>query len=45
MNRAESMSMTLGGVDHYDEDRLHGAIGNTPPILLQNSGGAPSPPP
>jgi putative transposase len=30
---------------YYNEDRPHGAIGNKPPILLQNPGGAPSPPP
>lgn len=28
-----------------NEDRPHGAIGNKPPILLQNPGGVPSPPP
>ena len=30
---------------YYNEDRPHGAIGHKPPITLQNSGGAPSPPP
>jgi putative transposase len=30
---------------HYNEDRPHGSIGHKPPILLQNSGGAASPPP
>ncbi len=30
---------------YYNEDRPHGAIGNKPPILLQNPGGTPSPPP
>ncbi len=30
---------------YYNEDRPHGAIGNKPPILLQNPGGAPSLPP
>ncbi|PXW50930.1 integrase-like protein [Chelatococcus asaccharovorans] len=29
----------------YNELRPHSAIGNKPPILLQNPGGAPSPPP
>jgi len=29
----------------YNEDRPHGAIGNKPPILLQNPGGMTSPPP
>lgn len=28
---------------YYNEDRPHGAIGNKPPISLQNPGGAPSP--
>ncbi len=32
-------------VKYYNEDRPHGAIGNKPPILLQNPGGAPSLPP
>ena len=30
---------------YYNEDRPHGAIGNKPPISLQNPDGAPSPPP
>ena len=30
---------------HYNEDRPHGAIGQKPPITLQNLGGATSPPP
>ena len=30
---------------YYNEDRPHGAIGNKPPILLQNPGGTPSLPP
>ncbi len=30
---------------HYNEDRLHGSIGQKPPIALHNSGGAASPPP
>ena len=32
-------------VKYYNEDRPHGAIGNKPPILLQNPGGTPSLPP
>jgi putative transposase len=28
---------------YYNEDRPHGAIGNKPPILLQNPGGVSSP--
>ena len=32
-------------VRYYNEDRSHGAIGNKPPILLQNPGGTPSLPP
>ncbi|GLI25695.1 putative transposase [Xanthobacter flavus] len=39
---AEKMEALLR---YYDEDRPHGAIGHKPPITLQNSGGAPSPPP
>jgi putative transposase len=30
---------------YYNEDRPHGAIGNKPPISLQNPGGSSSPPP
>ena len=30
---------------YYNEERPHGAIGNKPPILLQNHAGATSPPP
>ncbi|MBA4220603.1 MAG: hypothetical protein C0458_07745 [Methylobacterium sp.] len=30
---------------YYNEDRPHGAIGNRPPMPLQNPGGAPSSPP
>ena len=30
---------------YYNEDRPHGAIGQKPPISLQNSGGVTSPPP
>jgi len=30
---------------YHNEDRPHGAIGNKPPISLQNPDGAPSPPP
>jgi putative transposase len=30
---------------YYNEERPHGAIGNKPPILLQNHDGATSPPP
>jgi putative transposase len=30
---------------YYNEDRPHGSIAHKPPILLQNSGGAASPPP
>jgi len=30
---------------YYNEERPHGAIGNMPPILLQNRDGATSPPP
>ena len=29
---------------YYNEERPHGAIGNKPPILLQNHDGAASPP-
>ena len=29
---------------YYNEERPHGAIGNRPPILLQNGDGATSPP-
>ncbi|WP_456835900.1 MULTISPECIES: integrase core domain-containing protein [unclassified Bradyrhizobium] len=29
---------------YYNEERPHGAIGNRPPILLQNHVGATSPP-
>ena len=29
---------------HYNEERPHGAIGNRPPILLQNHVGVTSPP-
>ncbi|WP_159740965.1 integrase core domain-containing protein, partial [Bosea sp. 62] len=32
-------------LSYYNEDRPHGVIGNKPPILLQNPGGTPSPPP
>jgi putative transposase len=30
---------------YYNEERPHGAIGNKPPIMLMNCGGAASPPP
>jgi putative transposase len=30
---------------YYNEERPHGAMGNKPPISLQNAGGASSPPP
>ncbi len=41
VTRTEKMEAS---VRYYNEDRPHGAIGNKPLILLQNPGGAPSPP-
>jgi len=41
----EARSAISSWKEDYNEDRPHGAIGNKPPILLQNPGGAPSPPP
>ncbi|VXC60715.1 hypothetical protein BOSE125_30315 [Bosea sp. 125] len=37
--------MVEAWLSYYNEDRPHGVIGNKPPILLQNPGGTPSPPP
>lgn len=45
MTLADAAEKMEAWVKYYNEDRPHGAIGNKPPILLQNPGGAPSLPP
>ena len=45
MTLADAAEKMEAWVKYYNEDRPHGAIGNKPPILLQNPGGMPSSPP
>ena len=45
LTRADAAEKMEAWLRYYNEDRPHGAIGYKPPILLQNPGGAPSPPP
>ena len=45
MTLADAAEKMEAWLRYYNEDRPHGAIGNKPPILLQNPGGMPSPPP